>query len=231
VHHGFFPRYRAFACGTWRWTLNQRIVDQQVIAAVSYTVRIGAKLRPDASIYGLLAARMGLLAIRVTLSQGGSWGRWFFVVQLVLLAGGLPANSSDSKATRMPPLAGEPIAAIPSAHPADPAKLALGERLFDDPRLSRDGTRACSSCHDVQTNGARPPGRAVGRSDSAFDSVTVFNAALNFRLNWEGNVRTLEAHTLSSLEGPGGLQLPIDQIVNKLDAYPQIEAQFMAAYG
>jgi len=32
--------------------------------------------------------------------------------------------------------------------------LALGEHLFEDHRLSGDGSRACSSCHDVRTNGA-----------------------------------------------------------------------------
>jgi cytochrome c peroxidase len=85
----------------------------------------------------------------------------------------------------------------------------------------------------MQTNGAKPPGRDVARNGpgSAFDTVTVFNAPLNFRLNWEGNVRTLEAHTLSSLESPGGLQAPIRDIITKLDADRQLNNQFLAAYG
>src|SRR6266481_9424384 len=47
----------------------------------------------------------------------------------------------------------EPITPVPLPPAADPLKLALGERLFADPRLSRDGSRSCSTCHDIGTNG------------------------------------------------------------------------------
>ena len=129
---------------------------------------------------------------------------------------------------QLPVAADEPITPIPQAPTADPLKVALGERLFNDPRLSRDGTRACASCHDTQTNGAKPPASNLVHDspESAFDTVTVFNTALNFRLNWEGNFRTLEAHTLSSLESPGGLQSPINDIVSKLAADARIKSQF-----
>src|SRR5262245_5289385 len=48
----------------------------------------------------------------------------------------------------------EPITPIVDAPAAHPLRVALGERLFHDPRLSRDNTRSCSSCHDIGTNGA-----------------------------------------------------------------------------
>ena len=43
---------------------------------------------------------------------------------------------------------------MPQPPSADPLKLAIGELVFADPRLSSDGSRACSSCHDIGTNGA-----------------------------------------------------------------------------
>src|SRR5438128_12603944 len=43
-------------------------------------------------------------------------------------------------------------AAIPPDNPQTPEKIALGQKLFFDGRLSADGTVACSTCHD--------PGRA-----------------------------------------------------------------------
>jgi cytochrome c peroxidase len=194
-----------------------------------------AKLHLNVDVwYELLATRMGLAATRLSLAHGSSWGRLILVVQLVVLAGGLPARSSDPERSNIPtPAADEPITPIPQAPAADPVRVALGERLFDDPRLSRDGTRACVSCHDTQTNGAKPPGPDVAHRgpESAFDTVTVFNTALNFRLNWEGNFRTLEAHTLSSVESPGGLQSPVADVIIKLEANPEITDQFLAAYG
>jgi hypothetical protein len=38
--------------------------------------------------------------------------------------------------------------AIPPGNQQTPEKIALGEKLFFDGRLSADGTVACSSCHD-----------------------------------------------------------------------------------
>ncbi len=39
-------------------------------------------------------------------------------------------------------------AAIPKDNPLTPEKVALGEKLFFDSRLSADGTVACATCHD-----------------------------------------------------------------------------------
>src|SRR6266849_5548347 len=39
-------------------------------------------------------------------------------------------------------------AAIPPDNAQTPAKIALGEKLFFDGRLSVDGTVACSTCHN-----------------------------------------------------------------------------------
>jgi cytochrome c peroxidase len=127
----------------------------------------------------------------------------------------------------------EPITPIPPPPPADPLKLALGERLFAAKGLSRDGSRACISCHDIHTNGADHNRRdtAIYGAELPFHTPTVFNAALSFRLNWEGNFRTLEAQAESALEGGKGLETSIGDILKKLNADPGIEHQFEAAYG
>ena len=51
--------------------------------------------------------------------------------------------------------------AIPADNPQTPEKIALGEKLFFDGRLSADGTVACSTCQSracVHRNAARPYG-------------------------------------------------------------------------
>jgi cytochrome c peroxidase len=130
----------------------------------------------------------------------------------------------------------EPITPIPAPPAFDAKRLELGERLFMDTRLSGRGDLACSSCHDIRTNGAggRKPSFAQGLSpDKAkirFDTPTVFNAALNFRLNWEGNFRTPEAQIESSLENSENMNSSVDEAVRKLRADPGISKQFRAAY-
>jgi len=59
----------------------------------------------------------------------------------------------------------------------------------------------------------------------------VFNAALSFRLNWEGNYRTLASHVESSLENPKNLHSSADEVVQRLNADPEMVRQFRAAYG
>jgi cytochrome c peroxidase len=60
---------------------------------------------------------------------------------------------------------------------------------------------------------------------------SVFDAALSFRLNWEGNFRTLEAHTESSLENPANLATSASEVVEKLKADPEMTRRFSDAYG
>lgn len=132
-----------------------------------------------------------------------------------------------------PPADEEPITPIPSPPAADPLKLALGESLFDDPRLSHDGTLACSSCHNIHTNGADDGRRQLAQDGSKLplNILTVFNAALSFRQNWEGNFRTLEAHTQSSLENSANMGTSVDEVLEKLNADPSMVRKFSQAYG
>lgn len=120
----------------------------------------------------------------------------------------------------------QPITPIPAPPEADLLKLTLGSRLYTDTRLSHDGNLSCSSCHDIRSNGAsRRP------AHGGFDTLTVFNASLNFRLNWEGNFRSLSAQAESSLENPVNLNTSVEEVVRKLNADPEMVNKFRAAYG
>jgi cytochrome c peroxidase len=159
------------------------------------------------------------------------WLAWIGLASL-LLATGAPGQAPDSRALDLTPFADqEPITPIPTPPAADPQKLALGERLFGDTRLSADGTLACTSCHDLRTNGASGNGGNGDPSKHPFNTLTVFNAALSFRLNWEGNFRALGAHVESSLENPVNMRTSVAEVVGKLNADPDMVQQFRAAYG
>jgi cytochrome c peroxidase len=139
----------------------------------------------------------------------------------------------------------EPMTPVPAPPDADPKKLALGELLFSDRRLSANGNLACSSCHDIRSNGAGGGmvtiGEAAGQDKSQdksqdtskprFDTPTVFNAALSFRLDWEGNFRTFAAQAEASLESPETMKTSVDGVVEKLKGDPQTVEQFREAYG
>ena len=159
---------------------------------------------------------------------------------LILFAGVLFAAVQAPSAPQQiaaPPIAtpdDEPITPIPAPPIVDPAKLALGERLFGDVRLSAKGDFACSSCHDLRTNGA--DGHAAKAGETAPDGkpglnvLTVFNAPLSFRLTWQGSFRTLAAQAEASLNSTS-LQTNAAEVVAKLNADPDMVRRFRAAYG
>jgi cytochrome c peroxidase len=152
------------------------------------------------------------------------------VLALVCLCAISPAHAqsaaSETRASQ------EPITPIPAARGLDPQRVLLGERLFNDPRLSHNNTHTCSSCHDVGTNGASANVRdsSDGRP-AVLNTPTVFNVSLNFRLNWEGNVRLLEEGIEQSLVNPAIMASSVDEAVGKLRASPDMVGQFREAYG
>jgi cytochrome c peroxidase len=183
---------------------------------------------PEMSAISKLVARL------LRLLAAGARGRLRSILLLLLLASGAAGRSSELQFSSAKPLADqEPITPIPQPAAVDPQKLALGERLFGDPRLSGDGKLACSSCHDLATNGAGAGRNALAHdgSKAPFDTLTVFNASLSFRLNWEGNYRRLGEQVESSLENQTNMHTSVDEVLGKLNADAQMVQQFRAAYG
>lgn len=158
------------------------------------------------------------------------WLGWIGLCAIFVGVAVAQAPPRPSELSRARPVTDEePITPIPQPPAADPLKLALGERLFSDPRLSADGKLSCSSCHDLRINGARS--NAAHGGASGFDTPTIFNASLNFRLNWEGNFRSLSSQAEWSLENPVNLRTTVDEVVRKLNADAGVVRDFRAAYG
>ena len=165
----------------------------------------------------------------VFLFRASHWLGWICMGAILAGVAVAQAPPRPSESSPAEPVAeGEPITPIPEPPAADPLKLALGERLFSDPRLSADGKLSCSSCHDLRTNGAR--GSAAHKGSDPFDAPTVFNASLNYRLNWEGNFRSLAAQAESALENPANLHTNLNEVVRKLNANADVVRDFRAAY-
>ena len=65
----------------------------------------------------------------------------------------------------------------------------------------------------------------------ALNTPTVFNVSLNFRLNWEGNFRTLEEGVEHTLRNPAIMASSAGEVASKLRADPESVSQFREAYG
>jgi cytochrome c peroxidase len=153
----------------------------------------------------------------------------FSSVQLSPTPPKLEDHSRESGVTT----AQEPITPVPDAVISDLPKVRLGEWLFGDPRLSHDNSRSCASCHDLRTNGASTARHDFGLDGSSLplNTPTIFNATLNFRLGWEGKLRTLESDIKASLENPRIMGTSITEVLQKLNGDPGVRREFTMAYG
>jgi cytochrome c peroxidase len=129
--------------------------------------------------------------------------------------------------------ANEPITPLPTVVDVDPQKARLGERLFNDPRLSRGDRLACSTCHRLDKGGDDDQRRTIGGDGTLleFNTSTVFNAAMSFRLNWRGNFRTIEEQNEATLNGKALLGTGWGELLPKLSADPDYRESFASLYG
>ena len=126
----------------------------------------------------------------------------------------------------------EPVLPLPGIPEVDPQKRALGERLFSEPLLSEDGKASCASCHDLSGNGAgREALTAVRPGDRPrFNTPTVFNAALNAFLFWDGRAESLEEQIDSVVEGEPEFNTTWPRIVERLQAREDYRKAFRQIY-
>lgn len=130
-----------------------------------------------------------------------------FALTCAVAAGCAPMADGPTGADspRLPPAAlataDAPFEPIPRSLPLDPAQVALGRRLFEDPRLSGGGDTACVDCHDLGDGGI-VPGEARSNhpmtASGPYNVPTVFNVGFNYRYNWQARFDNLE----DQLAGP-----------------------------
>jgi cytochrome c peroxidase len=96
------------------------------------------------------------------------------------------------------------LAPLPQSVALDSAKVALGKRLWSDPRLSGDGRVACSHCHVFARGGADGIGHVQlpGRTHVPVNVPSVFNAAFDFRFGWSGRFADIGAILDVAIESP-----------------------------
>jgi len=160
---------------------------------------------------------------------------WSSVASAVFLLPGYlaPECASTHEVNSPAPVMDEPITPVPPPPALDPKKVALGEQLFRDVRLSRQGTHSCATCHDPSSNGSTQHTSGIIRSESGpnFDVPSIFNAALSFRLSWEGKYHSLEEQAAASLVSHSTMDSSVEETVARLSHDRTREQEFAQAYG
>ncbi len=149
---------------------------------------------------------------------------WAVACGILLCAG---VSAEDKVPAGLAPLT------IPEDNPQTAEKIELGKQLYFDPRLSRDSTVSCASCHDPKkgwSNGDQfatgVRGQKGGRS-----SPTIINSAYAKLQFWDGRAEHLEGQALGPIQNPIEMEMTLDEVVERLNKVEGYKKQFQKVFG
>jgi cytochrome c peroxidase len=115
-----------------------------------------------------------------------------------------------------------------------PERIALGRKLYFDTRLSRDGTLACATCHDVSRGFTdhRSVSEGIGDHLGKRSAPTTMNAALLQGQFWDGRAATLEEQAKLPILNPIEMGHPdAASAMASINTDPAYRELFQKAYG
>jgi len=121
----------------------------------------------------------------------------------------------------------------PSDNRTTVGRVELGKRLFMDPRLSADGTVACSTCHQPErafTNGL-PTATGLRGLEMPRNVPTLLNVGYRQLIFWDGRAETLEKMALGALEHPAIIDMTAEELTARLRSIPEYVEPFQQQFG
>lgn len=150
------------------------------------------------------------------------------VLMILLAASTSPALSAAT------PL-GLPSVPVPANNPMNDAKVALGNKLFNDKRFSATGEVSCSTCHDQSkalTDSPLKTSEGINKLTGTRNAPTVANAAYFTRLFWDGRSPDLEDQAQHPFVNPVEMGLPDHEPILKIvRSDPTYLELFQQAFG
>jgi cytochrome c peroxidase len=123
---------------------------------------------------------------------------------------------------------------VPADNQLTPERVALGRKLYFDPRLSKDGTVACATCHDVTRGFTDRRSKAEGINDQIGqrNAPITLNALFFSTQFWDGRAATLEEQAKLPIVNPIEMGQPDGAAAAKsIASDPQYQSAFKTAYG
>src|SRR5262245_12215728 len=119
---------------------------------------------------------------------------WKSLCRVALIWVAVGATSLARAAETVIPL-GLPPVPIPHDSPQTHEKVLLGKALFEDARLSADGTVSCATCHrpELAFTDGLAVSKGVRQQQGTRSAPSLLNAAYSTSQFWDGRRESLEA--------------------------------------
>jgi cytochrome c peroxidase len=123
---------------------------------------------------------------------------------------------------------------IPLSNPMTKAKVELGKQLYFDPRISKDNTVSCATCHNPAKGWTDnlPASIGIKGQVGSRNAPTVLNTVYGRTMFWDGRAPTLEGQA----QGPVQNKIEMGdqtykEIIERLRTIPGYVDQFKRVFG
>jgi cytochrome c peroxidase len=123
---------------------------------------------------------------------------------------------------------------IPATNPMTAEKIALGEQLYFDKRLSASGAVSCALCHDPANAFTDQEALSTGVSGNqgTRNAPTILNAMFSDRLFWDGRAASLEDQAKQPLTNPAEMGMgSYNLVVARVSSIPEYQKTFRRVFG
>ena len=124
---------------------------------------------------------------------------------------------------------------IPDSLATDIRKVTLGRKMYNEARVSLDGTLSCATCHVIDRGGAGSRGTRTSEGIygqfGGINAPTVLNAAFNVEQFWNGRAHTLADQAAGPPVNPVEMgDQTWEQICERLSQDASLVAEFQSIY-
>ena len=124
---------------------------------------------------------------------------------------------------------------IPDSLATDIRKVTLGRKMYNEARVSLDGTLSCATCHVIDKGGADSRGtrtsEGINGQFGGINAPTVLNAAFNVEQFWNGRAHTLADQAAGPPVNPVEMgDQTWEQICERLSQDASLVAEFQSIY-
>ncbi|BCE02218.1 cytochrome-c peroxidase [Marinicellulosiphila megalodicopiae] len=147
-----------------------------------------------------------------------------FLLLLLVSLNGLAAKIVTPTAQIMP---------YPEGGAPTEQQIQLGKQLFFEPLLSKSGKMSCATCHNPNLGFGDARQFSLGDNGEPLIRHTphLYNIGFAKTLFWDGRAATLEQQALMPIINPLEMNLPLDEMMLRLNSFSFYKEAFNEHYG
>ncbi|OYV04168.1 MAG: cytochrome C peroxidase [Verrucomicrobiales bacterium VVV1] len=125
-----------------------------------------------------------------------------------------------------------PVPDLPRDNPLIVERVSLGEKLFNDKRLSRDGSISCATCHqpDAGFTDRLAVSRGIEGRSGDRNSMPLFNLAWKREFFWDGRAKSLREQVLMPIQDHREMDQSLEKACEDLAASAEDVLSFKDAF-